>query len=126
MYASGLQAYIKYEDKQEWSREIRFTETQDSFVFLDALEKLWEHRPRKGGIPPQATGVTFAPLIPASRVTPDLLLHNPAHEKICQAMDTLNRRLGRNTVTFGGALGALEYAPMRIAFTRIPDQETEG
>ncbi|QIF04925.1 DNA polymerase [Roseimicrobium sp. ORNL1] len=126
MYASGLQAFIKYEDKQEWSREIRFTETQDSFVFLNALEKLWEHRPRKGGIPPQATGVTFAPLIPASRVTPDLLLHNPAHEKICQAMDALNRRLGKNTVTFGGALGALEYAPMRIAFTRIPDQETEG
>jgi DNA polymerase-4 len=125
-YATGLQAFIKYEDKQEWSREIRFTETQDTFVFLDALEKLWEQRPRKAGVPPQATGVTFAPLVPASRVTPDLLLHNPAHEKICRAMDTLNKLHGKNTITFGGALGALEYSPMRIAFTRIPDQETEG
>ena len=41
-------------------------------------------------------------------------------------MDGLNKQFGKNTVTLGGALGALDYTPMRIAFTRIPDQETEG
>ena len=29
-------------------------------------------------------------------------------------------------VAIGVALGALDYTPMRIAFTRIPDAETEG
>ena len=41
-------------------------------------------------------------------------------------MDSLNKRHGQNTVTLGGALGALDYTPRRIAFTRIPDAETEG
>ena len=125
-FAAGLQVFIKYTDGQDWSRDIRFTETQDTFVFLDAMEKLWARHPERPDAIPQATGMNFAPIIPASRVTPDLLLHNPAHERLCRSMDDLNKRLGTNTVTFGAALGALDYTPMRIAFTRIPDQETEG
>ena len=41
------------------------------------------------------------------------------------AIDTLNRTFGKNSVYFGGAHGATDYAPMRIAFTRIPDPELE-
>lgn len=125
-FAAGMHVFIKYTDGQEWSRDIRFTETQDTFHFMEALETLWSRRPERRGCMPQATGLNFAPLIPANRVTPDLLLHNPVHERLCHAMDELNKRLGKNTVTFGAALGALDYTPMRIAFTRIPDQETEG
>jgi DNA polymerase-4 len=33
--------------------------------------------------------------------------------------------LGKNTVYLGGAHGATQDAPMRIAFTRIPDPEIE-
>lgn len=125
-YSTGMSIYIEYTDGYTWSREIKFTETQDTFVFLDAFEKLWVHHPLRTGIPARSTGVTFSPLIPANRVTPDLLLRNPAHDRLCAAMDQLNRRLGKHTVSFGAAMGALEYTPMRIAFTRIPDQETEG
>ena len=41
------------------------------------------------------------------------------------AIDTLNKTFGKNSVYFGGAHGATDYAPMRIAFTRIPDPELE-
>jgi DNA polymerase-4 len=41
------------------------------------------------------------------------------------AIDRINRRLGKNTVYYGGAHGALDYAPLRIAFTRIPDVALE-
>jgi DNA polymerase-4 len=108
------------------AREIRFTESQDTLVFLDALEKLWQQLPRRTGIPPLKTGINFAPIIPAHRVTPDLFTRNSRHEALCTAIDGINKLFGKNTVTFGGALGALDYTPMRIAFTRIPDQETEG
>jgi DNA polymerase-4 len=125
-FASSLHLFIEFTDGHTWTRDIRFTETQDTFVFLDAFEKLWRQHPRRQGVPPLKTGINFAPIIPAHRVTPDLLLHNPRHEALCAAMDGLNKQFGKNTVSFGGALGALDYTPMRIAFTRIPDQETEG
>jgi len=40
-------------------------------------------------------------------------------------VDTLNKALGKNSVYLGGAHGATNYAPMRIAFTRIPEPEIE-
>ncbi|MEZ0387215.1 MAG: DNA polymerase, partial [Verrucomicrobium sp.] len=59
-------------------------------------------------------------------VTPSLLDFDRRHQQICGLVDALNKRYGQNTVYFGGALGALKYTPMRIAFTRIPDPETES
>jgi DNA polymerase-4 len=40
-------------------------------------------------------------------------------------VDALNRTHGKNTVYFASAHHALDTAPMRIAFNRIPDLETE-
>ncbi len=125
-YASCLHVYVKYTDGHTWQREVSFTETQDTFVFLEAFGRVWRDRPRRPGAAPQAAGVNFAPIIPASRVTPDLLLRDPRHERLCELMDGINKQYGKNTIALGGALGALEYTPMRIAFTRIPDRETEG
>ena len=41
------------------------------------------------------------------------------------AVDHLNKAFGKNSVYFGGAHGSTDYAPMRIAFTRIPQPELE-
>lgn len=40
-------------------------------------------------------------------------------------LDHINRKLGKNSVVFGGALGALDYTPVRIAFNLIPDLTIE-
>jgi len=40
-------------------------------------------------------------------------------------MDTINRLYGKNALYFASAHQALDHAPMRIAFNRIPDIETE-
>jgi len=61
-----------------------------------------------------------------AQVTPSFLTPEVAHGRLCAAVDKINLSLGKNKVFFGGALGALDYTPMRIAFTRIPDVETEG
>ena len=42
-----------------------------------------------------------------------------------EAVDRVNRRFGKSALYFATAHGALDHAPMRIAFNRIPDIETE-
>jgi DNA polymerase-4 len=46
-------------------------------------------------------------------------------DRLHSAIDELNKTFGKNSVYFGGAHGATDYAPMRIAFTRIPEPELE-
>ncbi|MBP6506703.1 MAG: hypothetical protein KA257_03990, partial [Opitutaceae bacterium] len=48
-----------------------------------------------------------------------------SRDQLLSAVDTLNQTFGKNSVYFGGAHGATAYAPMRIAFTRIPEPEIE-
>jgi DNA polymerase-4 len=41
------------------------------------------------------------------------------------AVDALNRTHGKNTVMFASAHAGRDHAPMRIAFNRIPDLDSE-
>jgi len=45
--------------------------------------------------------------------------------KLLATIDTLNGKHGKNTVYFASAQAGLDHAPMRIAFNRIPDLESE-
>jgi DNA polymerase IV len=69
---------------------------------------------------------------PAHRATPPrTLVHvqnaqairDPA--RLLAAMDVINKTQGKNALYFATAHNALDNAPMRIAFNRIPDVETE-
>ena len=130
------------------SRETRFGQTQDTGFLLHTLDILWHsglHRLRA----PRAVGVVLSGLVLASQHTPDLfeapdastlastassppastaLVASPASRNrapLLSAMDGINRRYGKNALHFAVAHNALDHAPMRIAFNRIPDIETE-
>jgi len=124
-HAAGLHLSIKSSDHQRWSHDIVFAETCDTMLMLRALQKLWELCPPSVSYGPKKVGVTLFHLKPSELVTADMFSWHPYREKLCAYMDGINKRYGLNKVTFGGAMGALDYAPMRIAFTRIPDQEME-
>lgn len=125
-FAAGLAFFIKHHNSPTWSDDITFTETQDIFLFLAAFETLWKRCPTRYRLNPKATGITLFHLMESDMVTPSLLPVDPRHEKLNMIVDSLNRSFGKNTIYLGGAHGSLEYTPMRIAFTRIPDAETEG
>ncbi len=125
-FTCRLELFIKYTNSPSWSSDISFCDTQDTFRLLEAFEVLWDRRPRRAGLEPKATGVNLSGLAPATKVTPSLLEFDKRQQQLCGLMDAINKRYGQNAVCFGGALGALEYTPMRIAFTRIPDPETES
>jgi DNA polymerase-4 len=70
-------------------------------------------------------GVTLFNFTPVKGHTRTLFETGDARASLNAAIDKLNRRLGKNTVYYGGAHGSLDYAPLRIAFTRIPDVALE-
>ncbi len=107
-----------------WNASARFPETHDTMRLTGELLRLWNARPPE--FPPLKVGVAFFHLRSVTAYTPDLFEDVPVRAPLDAAVDRLNAKYGRDTVFFGGALGAQHSAPMRIAFNRIPDIATES
>jgi DNA polymerase-4 len=127
-YAGAMSVSVDYADDTRWSEEVRLTETQDTLRLTHALNELWMRRPNQfDRRKPLRLGVHLTQLIDTKLHTPDLF-EEPTEQKrgkLLAAVDHLNKVLGKNTVYLGGAHGATKDAPMRIAFTRIPEPEIE-
>jgi DNA polymerase IV len=127
-YAGGLHVSLRCRDGTDWSEGIHFNETQDTLHFTHVLNQLWSRRPVdvRRRVPLQI-GIVLTGLLAASGHTGDLfeLEKETTRARLHSAVDTLNFTFGKNTVYFGGAHGATQSAPMRIAFTRIPEPELE-
>jgi DNA polymerase-4 len=93
--------------------ECRFNETQDTHFLLTSLMRLWDAAPR---LKPLRVGVTLSDLAPRSAHQPDLF-DQPEDANLTDAMDRLNTRFGKGTISFGSA-----GKPMtsKIAFQRVP------
>ena len=131
LYAGGL--HLSLQNRERWSTGATFVETQDTLELTRVLKLLWDRRPR-GTASPHSVGVTLFDLAPASAhtgVLAGIVDNGDRRAGLNATLDHINKKLGKNSVVYGGALGALDYAPMRIAFSRIPDitleeGETDG
>ncbi|MGH8455402.1 MAG: DNA polymerase [Stenotrophobium sp.] len=123
--AGAMHIRISYLGHDSWSADGRFSETQDTISLSHFLDSLWARRPHRKTPAPMAVGVTLLDLRAEQQQTLPLFAEEPAHPKLYQTVDKLNLRYGKNTVYFGRAHTARDSAPMRIAFTRIPDLDTE-
>ena len=151
-YAMGMSVHVQGRRvagyKAGGQQEASFCETQDTAFLLRVLARLWSRGlasfPR-----PVAVGMTLFGLVPASQHTPTLFETKFEHHlgasgapglsslasvpraplgdraRLSATIDHINRQYGKNALYFASAHGALDHAPMRIAFTRIPDIETE-
>ncbi len=124
-YAGGMHLSIKELGRGRWSDGVNFLETQDTRELIRVFHLLWERRPESWARRPLAVGVTLFNLVPATQHNGTLFETGDARKKLNAALDVINRKLGKNTVYYGGAMGALEFAPVRIAFNRIPDVALE-
>lgn len=127
-YAGALQVSVTFRDDSHWGDGLRLTETQDTLALTHALNQLWARRPKDvRRRVPLKVDVRLHQLLDLRGHTPDLF--DPEKEKtrdrLLSAVDTLNQTFGKSSVYFGGAHGATQNAPMRIAFTRIPEPEVE-
>lgn len=135
-HAAGMHVALKYQargrdSRPRWSTAVTFTDTQDTLELIRVLNLLWDRRP-PGRSDHFSVGVTLFGLTGAGGHTdtlPGLLEARPGdtarRAALNATLDHINRKLGKHSVVYGGALGALAYAPIRIAFQRIPDLALE-
>jgi len=113
--------------RMKWKDKITFIHTQNTIDFIEALNIMWERNPFLENIP-TAVGVVLFNLLQGKYVTLSVLESYKQVEKdksLYTAIDGLNRRYGHASVYFGGSHIAKYSAPMRIAFTQIPDLKVE-
>ena len=137
-YATAMSISVRCEHRYKATpgggRDAQFGQMQDTGFFLDVLHKLW-HSGLSVLQHPQAVNVTMHGLVLTGQHTPDLFDFSQApiaeslvsrdRSKLDAAMDKLNKTYGKNTLYFAASHHAKDTAPMRIAFNRIPDVETE-
>lgn len=125
LLAGAMQVKVKYLRYPSWHEKISFDHTSDTLTLTDVLDLLWQKKPAARD-DPLAVGVTLTRLVEAAYHTPSLFDTGIARSKLNATIDKLNTRFGKNAVYFGAAHDALQSAPMRIAFSHIPDLDTES
>ena len=134
-HARRLSLSVTLEDQdhtaRRWSDEVALPGARDdNFALLAGLDTLWAMRTqRQGGGRIKKTGVVLSGLVANNALTPDLFgmtaaaSANPRHSAVSHAMDKLNQRYGRNTVSIGAQPPVLPRdTGTKIAFTRIPER----
>lgn len=149
-YATAMSVSVRCDHRYRTSpgghRDTRFGQTQDTAFFLHVLDEFW--RSGLGQLQHlKGVGMVLHGLVPMAMHTPSLFDTPPAphvkpiaqpstaslqnavvtrdRSRLFAAMDTINKTQGKNALYFATAHKALDHAPMRIAFNRIPDVETE-
>ena len=119
-----LTLHARFESRRGWHATVKFAPTDDSFPLLDALTLLWPRLAREiGNDRIRVIGVTLDDICPAVGTQLNLF-DAPSRPtlRIARAMDVLNEKFGRNTVTLGSMpKGRAGLIGTKIAFTRIPD-----
>lgn len=104
----------------------------DSFTFLQVLEELWQAlMPEMKGKRLKKVSVTLLDLKKPEDIQPDLFEAPPQeqkqqvkNEKVSHALDALNKKFGKDTVSIGMVpKQARGFTGTKVAFTRIPDME---
>ncbi len=112
-----------------WGEYAQFAPVNDTRDLVYALRALWERRPQRDTI--MSVGVQLHDLIPNDEMSGELFSRRNHHPDMAEGnlsviADQINKRFGSQSVFFGGAKEGLEGAPMRIAFTQIPNVKLES
>lgn len=132
-YASRLSLSVRVQNGPRCGIEARFFRAQDSQTFLHVLEELWAQMAKETcGAPLKKISVTLYGLIAQHELEPELfdvlpdvdLKARAKAEQVSRALDMLNHRYGRDTVSLGMLPSeGRSFSGTKIAFTRIPDKQ---
>lgn len=154
VYATSMSVHVHCRwavgNQIERDRAAHVGETQDTAFLLYTLDQLW-HSGLHLISYPVSVSVQLHGLIEESQHTGDLFDFDKAtahavrteffpnrsdslskrttpsknRRELLATIDALNSKHGKNTIYFASAQAGLNHAPMRIAFNRIPDLESE-
>ncbi len=129
-FAGGMAVYTKFDYSFPWYEEIKCEHTQDTLVLSKLLNLLWEARPYPFKSPTKVS-ITLKRLIHASNYTPSLFSQKADKKRLnlLKTMDLIKELYGNRSIYYANAMLAQksqDSAPMRIAFTHIPDLKIES
>ena len=123
----GLHLYARG-DSGRAEASVRFAVTADSFRLLEAADGLWADCMRQlSGPRVKQVVVTCLNMVEADKPA-DLFGWTPGteengrHMRLLTALDGLNQRFGKDTVTIGPRTKMHGFVGAKIAFNRIPEQ----
>ncbi|MEM8945950.1 MAG: DNA polymerase [Planctomycetota bacterium] len=123
-WAARMVVALKYTDGwPKWKQTVYLGRCQDTPSLLKAFERTWQQRPC--GPRPLQASITLVDLTPNACTTPSLFPEEQRALTATQAMDAANEKFGPNTLYFASMHETRDAAPMRIAFTNIPDVPAE-
>lgn len=117
-FASGIQIFARFMGQDTWKARCGLMETQDTQAFLQAVGALWKGLPEGS---PYGVGVALTGLIPEAFHAPSLF-EDHRRGRLIKTLDQLNEKFGKDVVHYGATHESEGLAPLRIAFTRIPDE----
>ena len=124
-YVTGAMSMgVRFLGGTKWREEISFLHTQNTITLMKALERIWERYPA-GKEKPLAVGVTLFKLLDEDQSTPIFFEDYDKIKSLNKAVDKLNKKYGFTSAYYATSHFARHSAPMRIAFTQIPDLEIE-
>jgi DNA polymerase-4 len=132
-YAGSISFSARIENGPRVEARERCYHAQDNWTFLQLLDRLWNQALANAGkVRIKKVSVMLHELTAASDIQPELFDTLPAKDvkvrakaaKVSYAMDKINHRFGRDSVTVGMLPSqGRSFSGTKIAFTRIPDRE---
>ena len=113
----GLSLHVRGEGHQSWTAKSRLISCADTWTLMASLRTLGEHP----FLCPYQVGVVLYDLLPNSGVTLPLFGEEAHRLDAARAVDELNRRFGRGTLSLASVRPVSHTAPERIAFGKIRD-----
>ena len=127
LYARRFALQVKG-STQGWGREISFSPTRDNFMFVKTLSQLWDQmlwETKAQSL--RKVSISIHDLYKPEEVTLDLFAetdnNSTKNPTLSNAMDTINKRYGINTVNIGTVSKTTAgHVGTKIAFNRIPEK----
>ena len=116
-----LYVSIRFVDGTKWYNETKMIEAQDDPSLIAALKSLWNPPTHKI---PFKVSVWMNDLIHDSQHNTSFF-ENPKGLALSKTLDSIQEKFGRRSIFFAGSHKAQQSAPVRIAFTNIPEIEKD-
>ena len=115
--ARGLSVHVRAEDGRSWSAKRRVTPCADTWTLFSVLTSLWEHP----FFYVKQVGVVLYDLLPEAQVTLPLFSDDTRRLTASRAVDSLNQKYGRGTLSMASVVPVKHTAEDKIAFGKIEE-----
>ena len=123
--SAAMSVKVKFLNGTGWHYDTSFPHTQNTLDFVRVFEEMWNTY-NSGTEKPIAVSVHLLKLIYEDQNTDTLFNDYDKSKSLNNALDLLNKKFGTGAAYFGGSHTANNSAPIRIAFSQIPDIEDES